>query len=200
MNIADELRKLQELHQSGALTDAEFAAAKRAVLSRAGADEGTPPSEDITSHWNPNPQPRYDPRRDEPRREDPEISRELAHLRRETELMRLDQEWASERESYYMSGRYGSRYKPSYATGAFTITAALVFGGIWTVFAGGLAWNGSFGVFPVFGLFFILFGIGVGGYQIYRASQYQQAEESYRRRRQWILTGRAEPQHRPEDD
>jgi hypothetical protein len=33
MNIADELRKLQDLHSSGALTDAEFAQAKAAVLN-----------------------------------------------------------------------------------------------------------------------------------------------------------------------
>jgi hypothetical protein len=35
MNIADELRKLQELHSSGALTDEEFAQAKAAVLNTA---------------------------------------------------------------------------------------------------------------------------------------------------------------------
>src|SRR5438445_3956368 len=34
MNLADELRKLQELHSTGALTDEEFAEAKAAVLNR----------------------------------------------------------------------------------------------------------------------------------------------------------------------
>src|SRR5262245_56435117 len=38
MNIADELRKLRDLHDSGALTDAEFAQAKAAVLK-----DGAPP-------------------------------------------------------------------------------------------------------------------------------------------------------------
>ncbi len=33
MNIADELMKLQQLHESGALSDQEFAKAKDAVLS-----------------------------------------------------------------------------------------------------------------------------------------------------------------------
>src|SRR5262245_48443688 len=35
MNITDELRKLQELHRSGALTDEEFAQAKATVLNTA---------------------------------------------------------------------------------------------------------------------------------------------------------------------
>ena len=43
MNIADELRKLQELHSSGALTDEEFAQAKAAVLE--GASRGAKPRE-----------------------------------------------------------------------------------------------------------------------------------------------------------
>ncbi|MBC3868768.1 PspC domain-containing protein [Undibacterium oligocarboniphilum] len=33
MNIADEIRRLHELHQAGALTDAEFAQAKAKLLS-----------------------------------------------------------------------------------------------------------------------------------------------------------------------
>lgn len=38
MTIADELQKLQQLHQSGALNDAEFAAAKAEVLGRQAAE------------------------------------------------------------------------------------------------------------------------------------------------------------------
>ena len=38
MSIADELQKLQKLHQSGALNDAEFAAAKAEVLGRQAAE------------------------------------------------------------------------------------------------------------------------------------------------------------------
>ena len=42
MNVADELRKLQELHQSGGLSDAEFARAKEAILTAA-AEPPPPP-------------------------------------------------------------------------------------------------------------------------------------------------------------
>src|SRR5262252_6572810 len=45
MDIADELKKLQQLHESGALNDEEFARAKQLVLNgttpaRAGSSEG----------------------------------------------------------------------------------------------------------------------------------------------------------------
>ena len=37
MNIADDIKRLHELHQSGALTDAEFAQAKAKLLSSVGS-------------------------------------------------------------------------------------------------------------------------------------------------------------------
>ena len=44
MNVADELKKLQDLRQSGALSEAEFARAKEAILSgAAGAPPPAPP-------------------------------------------------------------------------------------------------------------------------------------------------------------
>jgi hypothetical protein len=58
MSIADELQKLFELHRSGALTDAEYARAKAAVL--AGSPEPPPPdaldpSHDVTARPLPPP-------------------------------------------------------------------------------------------------------------------------------------------------
>jgi hypothetical protein len=48
MSIADELRKLQELHRTGALSDEEFAQAKAAVLGgTAPAPAGTRPERDL---------------------------------------------------------------------------------------------------------------------------------------------------------
>jgi phage shock protein PspC (stress-responsive transcriptional regulator) len=38
MNIADEIKRLHELHQSGALTDAEFAQAKEKLLASPNAN------------------------------------------------------------------------------------------------------------------------------------------------------------------
>jgi hypothetical protein len=44
MSLTDELRKLQELHQSGALTDEEFAKAKEALLNAPAPPPGPPPT------------------------------------------------------------------------------------------------------------------------------------------------------------
>jgi hypothetical protein len=46
MNIADDLKKLQDLHQSGGLTDEEFAAAKARVLA-GGKSESDPHLDEI---------------------------------------------------------------------------------------------------------------------------------------------------------
>ena len=43
MNIADELKKLQDLHQSGGLSDAEFARAKETILRSAASVPPPPP-------------------------------------------------------------------------------------------------------------------------------------------------------------
>ncbi len=51
MDIADEIQRLSDLHQKGALTDSEFAAAKAAVLSAhtSGASPPTPTKTDESS-------------------------------------------------------------------------------------------------------------------------------------------------------
>jgi len=40
MNLSDEIKRLHELHQAGALSDAEFEQAKARVLSSASATDG----------------------------------------------------------------------------------------------------------------------------------------------------------------
>ncbi|MBC3860789.1 PspC domain-containing protein [Undibacterium jejuense] len=45
MNIADEIQRLHELHQSGALSDAEFAQAKAKLLEKVGSGTSSNQSE-----------------------------------------------------------------------------------------------------------------------------------------------------------
>lgn len=45
MSIAEELQKLRELHQAGALSDEEFARAKSALLNGAPGSAATPPGQ-----------------------------------------------------------------------------------------------------------------------------------------------------------
>lgn len=49
MNISDELKKLHELHQSGALTSAEFESAKKKIL---GSDENKTSSDSVFNSSN----------------------------------------------------------------------------------------------------------------------------------------------------
>ncbi|MFZ6813243.1 PspC domain-containing protein [Undibacterium sp. Rencai35W] len=52
MNLADEIKRLHELHQSGALTDAEFSQAKAKLLENLNAANGTNASAGAGSSGN----------------------------------------------------------------------------------------------------------------------------------------------------
>ena len=84
-NLSDEIRKLQELHDTGALTDEEFARAKATVLcaepSQLGQGDG--------------------------------VHRQLGQIRLQNEIARLDREWNLEREKYLISNKYGTRSVPN---------------------------------------------------------------------------------------
>lgn len=121
MNIADELRKLQDLHRSGALTDEEFAAAKAAVL--AGDVRGAEPEPGV-------------------------MQQQLDELRLQNEVTRLDREWELERDRYMITGRYGSRYLPNRTMSVLSGVVVVVFGIFWTGFASSIG-GGLFALFGV---------------------------------------------------
>lgn len=162
MSIADEFRKLQELHRSGALTDDEFAQAKARVLAGQQADANA------------------------------EVVREqLAQMQRQQALDRLDRDWELERERYMVTSRYGNRYPPSKAGSIIMGVAAIGFGAIWMFMAAGVGGGigGVGGFFPLFGVVFVLFGLAVTAYSFIRASQYDQAYRRYRHRRAMLQSG-----------
>ena len=51
INIADEIKRLHELHQSGALTDAEFAQAKEKVLASANEEQTHSSNSGSAGNW-----------------------------------------------------------------------------------------------------------------------------------------------------
>jgi hypothetical protein len=174
MSIADELHKLQELHQSGALTDDEFAQAKARVLAaQSRGTEGEPADATLREH--------------------------LSELQRENELARLDREWDRQREQYQVAGRYGYRYTPSKAGSMITGLIAIGGGTLWTVMAvtmiGGMGGPGA--LFPLFGVLFILFGIGIALFSFMRANQYEQAYQRYQRRRALIMSAEDDDESAP---
>jgi hypothetical protein len=164
MSIADELRKLEELRRSGALTDEEFAQAKARVLA---GDPG-------------------------PRPDDETLRNHLAELKLENELARLDREWQVERERYQMTGRGGYRYTPSRASSVVMGLVVVGFGILWTITAASMAHgfpDGPAALFPLAGLLFILAGVVVSVFSFWRASQYEEALQRYQRRRARLLAG-----------
>ena len=168
MTLPDELRKLQDLHRSGALTDEEFAAAKAAVLAgRPGGNE---------------------PATDEAMRE------QLEEIKLQNEVARLDREWELDRGRYLITGRYGNRYLPSKGMSVLGGVVIAAFGIFWTVMAasevGGF--GGAFALFPLFGVLFVLAGVGMSIYSYSRAGRYEEAYQAYQRRRARLLAGRDE--------
>ena len=176
MTIADELRKLQELHEAGSLTDSEFAAAKAKVLSSqaAGSGAGT----------------------------DPAMKQHLKDITRHNEVEQLDRQWALERDQYMVAGRYGGRHLPSKGMSLLGGVVIAVFGIFWMVMASNITggMGGGPSLFPLFGLLFIAVGVGMSIYSFTKASQYEEAHARYRRRRAELLGEDREPEAGPGDE
>ena len=162
MSLSDEIRKLQELRDSGVLTEEEFARAKATVLS------------------SPSPQA------------DAAVQGHLQQIRLQNELERVDREWEMEREQYLITGKYGARHVPS--EGASLVAAVLIggFGLFWTIMAASM---GAPVFFPIFGIVFILLGVGASLHGFGKAGKYREALHRYEQRRAELLA-RAEPEQR----
>jgi hypothetical protein len=91
MSIADELTKLEELRRSGALSDVEFAKAKAALLSGSSGQTEQP----LAQH----------------------LSEQLAEVKHQNELARIDREWEIEQAQYLIVDRYGGRHIPTAGMG-----------------------------------------------------------------------------------
>ena len=153
MNLTDELTKLQALHDSGTLTDTEFADAKAKVLAES--------------------QP-------EPSATDKGVQHDLRCLQIQNEILSLDQSWSVERESYMLHGRYGSRVVPSAArsTGSAIFVGVVFFG---LLILGMSAPHG--GVLIVIGLLGIALAVGSGLSGSSKAAAYNAADEQYQQKR-----------------
>lgn len=133
---------------------------------------------------------------------------ELAELQRrnelnrlENQLNRLDLEWERKKEQYMVSGRYGHRYLPEKGSSVGGGIVVAIFGTLWTIFAFGITtgftWSLSeevFGpppiiriLFPLFGVVFVVAGIGWSMYAYQKADQYEQAHRAYLDQRSRIL-------------
>lgn len=173
MSLAEEIRKLADLHASGALSDDEFAAAKASAIER----------------------------ENEPRAEagfDPRMAEQIESLRVSNELHSIDRQWDREREQYMVHGKYGHRYEPAHWQAVAAAFVGVCGGGMWMAFAmnmGAGLGGGGFDFFPLFGVVFILFGLGMAAYIWYQASNLETARARYHeRRRQAAMRNSSSPE------
>lgn len=125
------------------------------------------------------------------------LTDQLAEMQYQNDLARIDRDWANERESYYVTGRYGQRNLPSAGAGIATAVIGGGFGAFWTFTAYSMSQAGprigngiSPGDFmPLFGVMLTLAAIGYGIYLYSRAHAYEQALAAYHARRARVELG-----------
>ena len=122
------------------------------------------------------------------------VQQQRAEVIYQIELARIDREWESERQQYFIRNRYGDRQLPRAGIGIVAMVVTGVFGTFWTIMAiaiTGAAPNvGPFSIvkilFPLFGVLFTVLGISMGIYVFRRARQYQERLQAYQARRQSV--------------
>ena len=162
MSISEELRELDELRRSGVLTSEEFDLAKQKVLRESNVVIN---------------------------------SDQLGEIKNQNEVAQLDREWELERENYMVAGRRGQRQIPGKISSIFGGIMIVGFGIFWTIMASttsGPAGRGGSSLFPLFGVLFIIFGIGMSIYSFVKADKYVEAQEQYRQRRSQLLNRKQE--------
>jgi hypothetical protein len=170
MSLADEIKKLEDLRWNGTLTDAEFARAKAALIAKLEEDSPEPAKDGAAGEA---------------------LTAQVADLRYQNELARIDREWQLEREQYTVRGKHGVRHIPTTAMGYGTAAVGGVFGLIWTVMAISITSSGpDFGpfsvakvVFPIVGVALTIGAVVYGVYCVNKAEGYNKALAAYQARR-----------------
>ena len=123
-----------------------------------------------------------------------EMADDLDAIRRETELERLDREWALRRDSLMIRGKNGSTSRPSVIGGLIMMFVVGGFGLFWTIMAFAITAGashagapGAVAIFPLFGILFILGAVVMGITTMSKASTYDREEQEYQQRRTQIL-------------
>lgn len=174
VSLADELKKLEGLRWNGTLTDAEFERAKAALFAQLPSNE-QPTAEEVGK-----------------------LESELAELRAEKELERIDREWEAEREQFLITGKHGGKHIPTVGGGIFVAGFIGLFGVFWTVMAFSITssapdempFSVAKVVFPLVGIAFTGFGVISGIGAMNKAKEYEQAHAAYQARRTAVKRGR----------
>jgi len=160
MSIADDLQRLQSLRRDGALSDAEFAQVKAAILAGSSSSLDSNTIEDL--------------------------AKQLAEVRYQIELMRIDAEWSAERRKYFIINTWFRSDVPSIIGALWIGLTGAGVGIIMMIYVFIFRFSTDLS-FPLFcGALVTLAGIGGGFLYYIRAVQYARAFEAYRRRRNTI--------------
>jgi hypothetical protein len=104
---------------------------------------------------------------------------QLDDLQRRSEIAELDRLWELDREQYYVADKDGHRHLPTEGGSIVGGIVIVVIGSIWTVIA--MQFNG---LFALFGIAFVVFGVWNAINSHGKADAYKKAEARYRRRRE----------------
>lgn len=121
--------------------------------------------------------------------------------RLENQLNRLDLEWERDKKRYMVRGRYGHRYIPQKGASIGGGIVVAIFGTLWTIFAFGITTGFTWSLagdphgpppvirvlFPLFGVVFVIVGIGWSVHSYHKAEQYADAWRDYEDQRSRLL-------------
>ena len=108
-----------------------------------------------------------------------QLTDQVERLTAQNDLHALDREWELERETYMVTNKHGRRSLPTQSGSIVGGIVAAGFGIFWIVMASDIGG----GIFPAFGVLFILIGIGSSVVAFNKAGDYRRAHRRYRSRR-----------------
>ncbi|HET6573820.1 MAG TPA: hypothetical protein VFG68_09480 [Fimbriiglobus sp.] len=108
------------------------------------------------------------------------MARQLAELRYNAELERIDREWEHERQGFLSTDKHGNKHEPNTFVAIFFGVVLIGFGLFFAVTAGSI---GAPFFVPLFGLAFSGFGVYILVTGPAKAREFQLAREAYHRRR-----------------
>jgi hypothetical protein len=112
-----------------------------------------------------------------------QMMQKLAELERQNRLAQIDREWEVERERYLATTKDGRKQEPSEIGAVIAGIIAVCFGIFWT--SSLLPFAPVF--FRLFGVIFIVAGIGIAVYGYQEAKDYRAAQRRYQRRKSEAL-------------
>ena len=109
------------------------------------------------------------------------------------EINFLDREWDRESDKYKVTGNYGHRHTPTKGGSVFMGVAIAAFGIFWTATASSMSsgfGGGGFSLFPLFGVLFACFGVGMSIWSYKQAEKYEKARKKHLLRRRELASKR----------